>query len=206
MGTVRDILACLVLSAVALLQGCAAGTPSRAFLNDYAMVSPGYSEDSVYEDHNMRVSMTIKNDRMFGLEIRNKTGGSMRVTWGNCTIVDVTGEAGPLRHAGVGGKTAGDVTSITPGGSVSAEVYPASHVYTDERGEEGIYPLYYRGALEGKPGDLYGRTVGVNLVMEVGDYTRLFPIMLKVNPPRPGMHKKAPAKRGKPYGYPDFIN
>jgi len=172
-----------MLSLVVALSACSGG----GYLSRCSMVSPVASKAPVYEDADMRVSLGIVNDRRFSVEVKNKTAETMLLMWGNSGIVDVSGKPGRLMleldSTKGSGRAEQSTTMLKPGGSARISVYPADHVYIDERGMASVHPLYYNGSKPGKPKDIAGKHIGVNLVMEVNGHAKDMSFMLKAEPP-----------------------
>ena len=167
----------LLVFAFSAVAGCSGS------LRDYSMVSPVSSADCAFEDSDVRLKVAIVKDRKFGLVLVNKTDKPLRITWGNSTVVAGSGTEEPLAYALLPpGRDEGKsvLTPVAPGGTLSAEVYPASHVAGDGKGGQVVHPLYYKGSGEAGPKSLAGKVIGINLVVEVNDHTRLYPLMVRV--------------------------
>lgn len=165
------------ISACILFSGC-----TGAKLTRYNLVSPVERAEPVYEDRNMKVSMKVVDDRMIGLTIFNKTAAALRIYWINSSMVVSAGTDGRFVYK-IGGSerinSSASVTSILPGCSEFAEIYPMCNVYRGTKGEELVYPLYYNGSGVGRYQDIEGRSIGINLVVEVDEHQRMYPFMIK---------------------------
>lgn len=175
----------LFLGVGILLLFFASGCTGR-YLNEYSLAGAPAGGKAIYEDAEIKVAVSIIDDRKFGVDILNKTDHPLRITWGNSNVVDALGVGKRLVYT-VSGSVSTDkdsITTIAPGASAVAEVYPADHVYVDKKGREQLYPLYFRGPASGRPEDLNDKPIGINLVAEVNDHTRAYPLMLNVRPSR----------------------
>ena len=174
----RTKLALVLILLLVPLAGCVTGAAR------YRLVEPVASDRPVFEDKSLRITVGLKDYSKFELEVRNKTGAPLRITWGNSRIVTPSGEEKIMYKAGGRGVAdRNEITTIKPGGLAVCEAYPAAHAYNDSRGREQVYPLYYKGSEEASPDALDDRPVGIILLMEVNEHARRLPIMLKVEPP-----------------------
>ncbi len=180
-------MAALSLFSLTLLLAISFMGCARYSLNEYRMPGKAWCKKTpaVYEDADIKVAISIIKDRSFLLQIKNKTQQSLHITWGNSSIVDSAGNMVKLSYKLTGGDGVDRpdrVTKLGPGGYSDAEVYPAGSEYRDVKGQEQIHPFYYKGTEHDSPSGMKGKTIGVNLVAEVNDHARLYPLMLELKP------------------------
>lgn len=152
-------------------------------IEGYSLVNPAGSKGTVYETRDVRIEMSIVDDRFYGLRLGNKTDAPLRIFWNNSIAVNAHGREVSLDAVVVGSDGTRDgqaATLVNAGETVYAQAYPLENVYRDENGTSAHYPIYAVGDGDGSVSDLDGRSIGIKLVLDVNNRTRLIPLMLKV--------------------------
>jgi len=169
-------VAVLILFLAVVTSGCA-GT-----LKAKGMAAPVASSSNYFEDEDLKIGMDIVDNSKVVMDILNKTGGPIRLTWCNSTFATAYGKDEKLAYRVVSGGAddKNGITTLNGGKSAVFEVYPAPNAVKDKDGKETIYPLYYEGKVKGEPSFVNGKTVGVNLVLEIKDHTRMYNLRLRV--------------------------
>jgi hypothetical protein len=174
----RQVFILILLAAAFVVPGC------NGHIGSYALVEPAGCKGAVYETRNIRIEMSIVDDRLYGLKLANKTGSALRILWNNSTAINPQGREVGLGAVLVGGDGKRDISGVLlvkSGEYAYAQAYPLENAYNGENGGKEHYPLYTVGG-NGKLSDLEGRPIGINLVLDINNRTRLIPLILKVEP------------------------
>jgi len=172
-------------AAAAIMSGCSFFRGDR--IEAVGLTSPSVNNVPVYEDGSLRVAFSVVDDRLIDMAVTNKTGKSMRIFWANSTFAAVDDPDAKLDYLD-GGKPASakpdksGISVITPGGAGDFKVFPAYSVTDDPEGGFGNTPLYVNRDGKGGIDNLYGKMIGVNLVMEINGGTRMYKFRLDLTP------------------------
>jgi len=173
-----------VLAVAAPLTGCSYFTGGK--IDTVRLTSPVVRNDPVYTNGGLRISFRVVDDSRIDLDISNETGKLMRIFWANSTFAAVDDPEAAIGYINGGARsTAGPgkekVSVISPGENADFEVYPAYSATVDEDGTFHNSPLYVNSDGEGSIESLDGKSIGVNLVMEINGSTRMFRFRLDVS-------------------------
>ncbi len=139
-----------VLTAATMLgSGCA---PAHVTRFQTAMLSPVQSDANEFEDERLRMRFAVYQDAI-ALRITNKTKAPLKISWSECTYMDVYGQLHGVSHTNLrptGMQSTAAFTLIPPEGRLDDSITLFTKILPS-----GLYappePLFDSPALDGRP-------------------------------------------------------